>query len=67
MNIRIYIDPNGEVTITTLAAPLVPIAYALDNTNERLKVLTSLLSQTKQTEKKEIEDGPMATPPHVEY
>ena len=36
MQIRVYIDPNGDVTITTLFAELVPVAFSLDHTDQHL-------------------------------
>jgi hypothetical protein len=45
MQIRVYIDPNGDVTITTLLADLVPLAYALDNTDWQVQYWLDVLSE----------------------
>jgi hypothetical protein len=48
MQIRVYIDPNGDVTITTLLADLVPVAYALDQADQQMHHWLDALSETDE-------------------
>jgi hypothetical protein len=45
MQIRVYIDPNGDVTITTLMADLVPVAFSLDQADQQMQCWLDFLSE----------------------
>ena len=48
MYIKVYIEPGGEVTITTLVGDLVPLAYALDRTDRQMRRWLDFSSQPAQ-------------------
>jgi hypothetical protein len=68
MQIRVYIDPNGDVTITTLLADLVPLAYALDNTDWQVQYWLDALSEATdcRPEMGEVARGRISTRQLVE-
>jgi hypothetical protein len=49
MQIRVYIDPNGDVTITSLMGNLVPMAYALDQADQQMHHWLDVLSETDES------------------
>ena len=45
LSVTFYIEMNGEVTITSLFAPLLPLAHALNPDDQRINKF--LLTQTE--------------------
>jgi len=55
MQIKVYIDPNGDVTITALVGDLVPVAFSLDRTDQHIRRWFGALSKTEEGRHSEVE------------
>jgi hypothetical protein len=68
MQIRVYIEPNGDVTITALVGDLVPVAFSLDQTDQQMQRWLDVLSETGKCrlEEGEIAHGRISTRQLVE-
>ena len=68
MQIKVYIEPDGEVTITALVGDMVPVAYALDRKDRQLRrwLDHSLQPGWDGVEEGEVAHGSMATCQFVE-
>jgi hypothetical protein len=67
MQIRVYIEPNGDVTITSLVSDLVPVALSLDQTDQQMQRWLDALSGADECRLEgEIAHGRMSTRQFVE-
>ena len=48
MLIKVYIEPNGDVTITTMTGDLVPVAHSLDQTDQQMQLRLEILSEINE-------------------
>ena len=63
MQVRIYIESNGDVTITVLVGGLVPVAFSLDKTDQQMQRWLDTLSGTDERtpERRETTDDRIST------